>query len=78
MGLLWVVLCFSNYDCETQWRYLQTTILATANKEGGKGEGEGQLVTRKQYLGLKTTAQLPRGSTQHLKLGETRMSNRGE
>ncbi|XP_074627714.1 uncharacterized protein LOC141885749 isoform X1 [Acropora palmata] len=41
--------------------YWQTTILANANKERGKGEG--QLVTQKQYLELKTPAQLPRGSS---------------
>ena len=52
MGLLWVIPGFiiSNYDCETQWRYLQTTIiLANANIEGGKGEG--QLVTQKARFG---------------------------
>ena len=58
MGLLWVIPGFSNCDCETQWRYLQTTILANANIEGGKGEG--QLVTQKARFGAQnncTTSQ---------------------
>ena len=53
---------------QTQWRYLPTSILTNANKEGGKGEG--QTTTQKQGLELKTTLQLPRVSTHHLKLGE--------
>ena len=55
---LWVIPGFSNCDCETQWRYLQTTILANANIEGGKGEG--QLVTQKARFGAQnncTTSQ---------------------
>ena len=53
---------------QTQWRYLPTTILTNANKEGKNGEGKP--ATQKQDLDLKTTAQLPRASTHHLKLGK--------
>ena len=56
---------------ETQWRYLPTTIFTKASKGGGVGEAWWWANYRtKQDLELKRTAQLPRVSACHLKLGE--------
>ena len=61
---------------ETQWRYLQTTILANANKEGEKGEG--QPGTQRQDLSSKLLHNFPEHVHIIWSLAKTRMFNRGE
>ena len=58
----------STLHWETQWRFLPTSFLTNANKEGGKGEE--QTAMQKQDLELETTARPPRPSTRYLKLGK--------